>query len=379
MSQTKTILSYIHQNFKVHNREPGSEPLDTKPKQFSFHEAFQKQLSPPQKTRKPLAHRFPFNQCDDVSLKQSRESIMQGVRLSNKQYRKHTCELQQLYTVIQEEYGEPNVDTFDIDLDSDSHELRDLRQKLQLPSILLKHHETSRDTALENFHKALLAILQKRLGVRFDLSEDIQVREALNYASNLFLQNSRSSANSGPFGSSEIADGISLLAYDFIDKYEEISLDAFEDAVFDGTTEVLLQEPGQTPEKPVFFEVFENIWKLDPPNLLEFRVDVFIDEYEGMLSHQYSIPQLADICINYYGESALKMNISRFYWAYRERLHAQKVKKLAINFEDMDKAGQFDIVCDIVDQLTQGGRERHAAKPKSKSLRFADLPLEFSD
>lgn len=380
MSQTKTILSYIHQNFEVHSRQGERVPPEKSgSNSHLFYQSFQKQLSPPHKPRRPLAHSFPFTECTDVSLKQSRESIVQGIRLSNKQYRQGMGQ-GMLWSLIRESYSIEDNNELDQDPEVSEQVLKGLRQQLQLPSILLKYHEPHRDVAMEKFHKVLLACLQKKLGFHGDLSHDIEVREALNYASNLFLQDLKSSAKTclseSLHGSpSKLAEDLSSLAYDFVDKYEEISLDTFEDIVFDGTTSVLLQEPGASLEQPVYYKFFEEIWKLDPPNLLEFRVDVFIDEYQGMLNHKYTTPETSEICTNGYGETGLKMNILRFYWVYREMLHGRNIRKSTLDFDDMDKVDQFDVLRDTVDQLTIGDQERQATRSKAKSLRFAEPPM----
>lgn len=285
-----------------------------------------------------------------------------------------------LWSLIRESYSIEDNNELDQDPEVSEQVLKGLRQQLQLPSILLKYHEPHRDVAMEKFHNVLLACLQKKLGFHGDLSHDIEVREALNYASNLFLQDLKSSAKTclseSLHGSpSKLAEDLSSLAYDFVDKYEEISLDTFEDIVFDGTTSVLLQEPGASLEQPVYHKFFEEIWKLDPPNLLEFRVDVFIDEYQGMLNHKYTTPETSEICTNGYGETGLKMNILRFYWVYREMLHGRNIRKSTLDFDDMDKVDQFDVLRDTVDQLTIGDQERQATRSKAKSLRFAEPPI----
>lgn len=257
-----------------------------------------------------------------------------------------------------------------------------LRQLLKLPSILVKTTPTNREKLVEKFQEVMLICMQKKFGLDSQIVGDLRVREALNYATNMFLQEFKSSTTKGLCSefslsdtSGQLADALQSLAFDFLDKYEEVALEYFEDIVFDGTTSASLQEIGATVEKPVFFDHFRDIWKLDPPNISEFRVDIFIDEYDGVLSHHYSNPQATERTINYYGEFAVKMNILRFYWSYRDELNARQMKQSEITCDDLDKMEEFSLLRDTVEKLMVCDEDKPVARAK-KSLRFAEPLLE---
>lgn len=380
MSLTKTILNYIQQN----NRQNGHQSMVV-PERSSYFSINgyggekQKPLRLPPRPRKPLAQKFPFTECTDLSLRHSRESIVQGVRFATRQY-VGLADMLRWRHMIYNMLLSLDKQTYYLEVEGVEEAARDkLCQMLKMPSILVKNTQTNREELVEKFQKVVLICLQKKFGLGDDLVDDVRVREALNYATNLFLQAFKSSTTNGScskmsysYTSGQLAEALYSLAYDFMDKYEEIALEHFEDMVFDGTSRASLQDPGATVERPVFYDYFRAIWKLDPPNLLEFRVDVFIDEYEGVQSHQYSNPLALEICPNKYGEIALKMNIHRFYWGYRDELQARKEAKSKIVAGDLDKMEEFPVLRDMVEQLTLCEEKKHTSQPKAKSLRFAD-------
>lgn len=378
MSQTKTILSYIQQNIR-HNTNQ-NPPGSIKDKYRSFNSyVFESQNSarPPPKPRKPLAHRFPFTECTDLSLRQSRESITQGIKYATKQYRQ--LEYMQLWRNVifdlMNSFKPPDIDT---EVEDAEVTCEKLRQLLKLPSILVKTTQTNREMLVEKFQEVVLVCMQKKFGLDDQLVADVRVREALNYATNLFLQEFKSSTTKGlcsefsqSYTSGQLADALQSLAFDFMDKYEEVALEYFEDMVFEGTTSASVPEIGATVEKPVYFDCFRDIWKLDPPNVSEFRVDIFIDEYDGVLSHQYSNPQATERTVNYYGEFAVKMNIHQFYWSYRDELNARRMKKSDISGDDLDKMEEFSQLRATVEKLMICDEDKPISRAK-KSLRFAE-------
>lgn len=383
MSQTKTILNYIQQNNRQNSQLTSADTSHHTYASISgFSTARDKPAPTLPKRRVPLARKFPFSQCADVSLKQSRESITQGVKLAVNQYRK-LVEILSLQNYVHSWINNASSDSHPSQImDSDEHVIEELREMLKLPSILVKHEQSNREKLVAKFQEVVKVCLEKKLGIEPRLMEDSRVREALNYATNLFLQEFKSATTKGlcselsrGYTSGELAEALNSLAYDFMDKYEETALDHFEDMVFDGTSRAALKEPGATVEKPVFFDYFRAIWKLDPPNALEFNVNHFIENYEGVESHFYSSQQVLDICPDKYGEFAVKMNILRFYWNYRDELQARNETVSKAVPDDLHKMDEFALLRDMVEQLMLSEEQKPVSRPKAKSLRFGLEPL----
>ncbi|SGZ58089.1 CIC11C00000002582 [Sungouiella intermedia] len=378
MSQTKTILSYIQQNIRHNtNQNAPDSPRDKYPSFNAYVVESQKPARLPPRPRKPLGQRFPFTECTDFSLKQSRESVALGVKFAVNQSR--TLErMHQWRYWIYDIMKAANHGNTEPEMDSVEFTSEKLRQMLKLPSILVKTTQTNREKLVEKFQEVMLVCMQKKFGHVNQLMDDVRVKEALNYATNVFLQEFKSSTTKGLCSefnrsqtSGELADALESLAFDFMDKYEEIALEYFEDMIFEGTSSASLQESGATVDMPVYFDCFKNIWKLDPPNLFQFHVDVFIDEYDGVLSHLYSNPLATERTLNFYGEFAVKMNIHQFYWTYRDVLSARQLKKSTIVVNDLDKMDEFSLLRDTVEKLMLCDEEKPITKLK-KSLRFAE-------
>lgn len=401
MSQTRTILNFIHQNGRQNSHYSDStSDASSKLAKLGFKtnatpkRLQQSRLLPP--VRKPLALRFPFSECTDVALRQSREAVVQGFKFAVSQYQYLMSMSMLRHFADEQDHNQdhnhnPNDDEQTLDTDKthfwndDSSSLNSalndkLRLQLQLPSILVHNSPTNREEVLvAKLQEVVLVCLQKRFGLSDAVVDDVRVREALNYATNLFLQAFKSSSTKGlcselseNHSSGQLAEGLYNLAYDFLDKYEEIALEHFEDIVVDGTCKVSVREPGATVEKPVFYECFRAIWKLDPPNLLEFGVNVFLAEYNDDQDHYYSNMLLLETLRNKYGANTLKMNIHRFFWCYRDELRAQGCAKSKAVPDDLDKMEEFAQLRDAVEQIMLCEEEQPASRARAKLLRFAD-------
>lgn len=374
MSQTRTILSYIYQN-SPHVAPISFKKEKTVPPRPSQTEPIQRPLSRTgnrlSNQRVPLSDRSFFNQCTDATLKESKNSIRDGVRYSVRDYYSYEHMRYNSYRLYHAEAQPASISE-----QSPDTPVFITREQTKSPSILVKKDVSSRDVLVKTFMEVMPICLQKKLGLKPEYMTDPTVLEAINYATNVFLQAFKSASTRElcyefmqGSRSGDLKEALADLAYDFMDKYEELALEHFEDTVFEYTTHAGSITDGCSTENPGLYRSFGQIWKLDRPSLLEFDVHTFIAEYSGSDSHPYSFNNFRELFMCKFGESAIKMNILRFNYTYRDQLHAENCSRTRFSPENLDEVPEFAILREAVQRLTEL-EENVPHKPNRKSLRF---------
>lgn len=372
MSQTRTILSYIHQN-SPHVAPVKSISRDlSPPSRAAVLEPVER--APEMPRRIPLSQRSFLNQCTDPQLRESKNSIRDSVRYAVRDY--SSLRLWE-YTVNRHFLSQDSLPQVTVEMVEPVVSKRP--PTLRSPSILVKSEQSSRDELVQTFTEVMPICLQQKLGLEEEHMKYPSVQEAFNYATNMFLQEFKSPTTKDlcmdfmkSTSSGDLRDALTDLAYDFMDKYEELALEHFEDTVFACTTHATLTAgPLATLDNPGFYDCFSSIWMLDPPDLLEFGVHTFIAEYSGSEDHPYSFLSFKDACMSKYGETALKMNILRFYYSYRDELYKQPRKQNKLTPENLEQVPEFAVLRTTVQRLMEG-EEKTPPRTKAKLLRFAD-------
>lgn len=334
-----------------------------------------------------LSSQFPFNQCSDTSLRETKKSVEFGVRYAVRQY--FNFEFQKFH------YNENSLFRTDTSWDRKPawpqyywefvpktlSSSKNRQILLQLPPILVPKGEPNREMLISLLKKVLNICIQKKMNLSQSNMDDVMVQQALHYATNMFLQNFKSSSTRELCNdiirdklSGELNEALSDLVGDFLDKYEDIALESYEDVITDGVTDPESRQKSATVENPCFTSSFKNIWKLDPSNFLDFNVRVFIEEYTGVESRPFSFNSFRENFTVKLGEVALMMNILKATVNYRSELLALKDPPAEVLDENIDKMEEFGDLQRTLLYLMEKAEQKTQIKRKSKSLRFAELP-----
>lgn len=379
MSHTRTILSYIHQNSP--NKLPASEPKGVS------HKGNDKQLKQPVavvertkefKPRTPLSRRTFFNDCTDSSLKESKNSIRDSVRYSVKAYTSVEANLYQMRHLLAADDANRQVHVATTKVPEP--EIRpNLRNMTRSPSILVKKGHSARDRFVDQLREIITQCLQRKLGLSNDQMQTRLVREALTYSNNLLLQDMKLASTEelcleflNLKAADDVRESFDDLPCDFLDKYELLALDHFEDMIFESTTNSLgWAHDSATLHNPNSYQPFKDIWTLDPPNFAEFEVHTFIQELLETNECQFSFNSYKELFMNRFGESAIKMNILRFYYTYRLEFYSQQRVRKQLPQGTLSEMPEFESLLMMLEQFQDLIEREDRLRPR-KSLRFAD-------
>lgn len=387
MTQTRTLADHNYQNAFYAKGGSHHFPIETRPKvspsmmRETPHSIYTKTKSA------SLSSQFPFNQCSDTSLRETKKSVEFGVRYAVRQY--FNFEFQKFH------YNENSLFRTDTSWDRKPawpqyywefvpktlSSSKNRQILLQLPPILVPKGEPNREMLISLLKKVLNICIQKKMNLSQSNMDDVMVQQALHYATNKFLQNFKSSSTRELCNdiirdklSGELNEALSDLVGDFLDKYEDIALESYEDVITDGVTDPESRQKSATVENPCFTSSFKNIWKLDPSNFLDFNVRVFIEEYTGVESRPFSFNSFRENFTVKLGEVALMMNILKATVNYRSELLALKDPPAEVLDENIDKMEEFGDLQRTLLYLMEKAEQKTQIKRKSKSLRFAELP-----
>lgn len=332
--------------------------------------------------RKALGSSFPFNQCTDPTLRETKKSLEQGVKSAVHHYSNYQFQMFRLnYNSLfhNEELPLAAPDPFHWDLEQCDLPSLNLRELLALPPILVRNtvSDPDRNRLITLLKTVLHVCIQKKLRLSEVHMADPMVQQSLHYATNLFLQGFKSASTKGLCDdiirdnhSGELNDALSDLVGDFLDKFEELALDSYEDVLMEGVTKALVVLDAGTVDNPHFFEEFRNVWKLDPANFLDFDVRVFIDEFTGGNNRPYSYNSFRESFVVKLGEVGLMMNILKAAFNYRgELLRTKPPEAIQQDIIDMPEFSQLQ---QSLLNILETAAETAPVKPKVKSLRFAD-------
>lgn len=198
------------------------------------------------------------------------------------------------------------------------------QQKESSSSILVNKCGSAEDTFFEELVTLLRENLRERLGLQKSQLLNPLIHSIITSSTNVYLQDFKSPTVFELYnsilrskGASELDADLSNICDDILDMYESITLDNFEDAVFDLATCPTSVNVERTTENPGIYRAFQDVWMLDKPNFKMFDVDEFIKGFEGPESHLYAHNTRRDEVMNAFGSSAIKMNILKFTYAYK--------------------------------------------------------------
>lgn len=374
MSHTRTILSYIHQNspnkITVSDHKSNDKPLKVPP---AFTEKT-RDLKP----RTPLAKRTFFNDCTDSSLKESKNSIRDSLRYSVKAYTSHEAGLYQMRHLLGADDGRRQVHVATTQV-PEPETRPSLRHMSRSPSILVKKESPARDRFVDQLRDIIARCLKRKLGLSdFQMQTEL-VKEALTYSNNLLLQDMKSASTEelcleflNLKAADDMRESFDDLPCDFLDKYELLALDHFEDMIFESTTNSLgWAHDSGTLRDPNSYQTFKDIWMLDPPNFAEFDVHAFISDVLDTNECPFSFNSYKESFMNHFGESAIKMNILRYYYTYRSEFYTHQRAKKELPAGSLSEMPEFEGLLELVEQFKDSIESDERLKPR-KSLRFAD-------
>lgn len=374
MSHTKTILSYIHQNSpnKLQVSSEGSKEPTTRPNLAVCNS------STYLKPRTPLTRRSFFNDCTDTSLKESKNSIRDSLRYTVRAYTSHEATYYQLRHLLLANDGGRQVHVATTQV-PEPDVLPNLRELTRSPSILVKKESLARERFVDQLREIIAQCLRRKLGLTEEQMHTELVKEALTYSNNLLLQDIKSSSTEelclefvNLKAADEMRESFDDLPCDFLDKYEILALDHFEDMIFENTTNSLgWAHDSGTLHNPNSYQTFKDIWMLDPPNFAEFDVYSFIEGVSENRERPFAFNSYKETFMNFFGESAVKMNILRYYYTYRNEFYSNQNSKKDLPTGTLSEMPEFKGFSKLVEQF-KDSMEASAKQRPRKSLRFAD-------
>lgn len=110
---------------------------------------------------------------------------------------------------------------------------------------------------------------------------------------------------------------------------------------------------------------------LDPPNFAEFDVYSFIEGVSENRERPFAFNSYKETFMNFFGESAVKMNILRYYYTYRNEFYSNQNSKKDLPTGTLSEMPEFKGFSKLVEQF-KDSMEASAKQRPRKSLRFAD-------
>lgn len=374
MSHTKTILNYIHQN------NPSRLLVSTEQKnENSYKKPYSGSgVTTTLRPRNTIARRTFFDDCTDSSLKESKNSIRDSIRYTIKAYTSREAGLYHMRHLLAADERNRQVH-MTTTLVPEPEVMPYLRTMTSSPSILVKKENSARDRFVDQLRDVIAKCLQRKLGLTNDQMHTELVKEALTYSNNLLLQDIKSLSTEelcleflNLKAADDVRESFDDLPCDFLDKYELLALDHFEDMIFESTTNSLgWAHDGSTLHNPNSYQTFKDIWMLDPPNFAEFDVHTFIDDVLEFEDCPYAFNSYKESFMNHFGESAIKMNILRYYYTYRSEFYLLQRAKKNLPTAALSEMPEFQGLSKLVEQLAEAIEGEEVQRPR-KSLRFAD-------
>ncbi|KAK6459623.1 uncharacterized protein RJT20DRAFT_17586 [Scheffersomyces xylosifermentans] len=302
---------------------------------------------------------FPFSLCDIDNLKDSSKSLTTGLTSALFGYRYFTDEQED---DSEFDYEDDYQDDFEEEDDYyDDDELTDLEEDLSdiektdpqeavtprsSPSTF-KFAQTLKPSLkpLEDINTMSLSLTRNKISSIISeyfpsVIHDEDFREIKNYVTNSILESFETS------DISTICNKIIRKSYRqtlvsqirelFIDKFEEMKIDAF----FDHTTSFLthfedFKDYGLL-TNPNMYEKYMKIWKLDKPNYKYYGKDYFIEDYFGIFKY-YPAKESTQSKVDLHLRAGFLMNFDKFYTYYGRDLKSGKLQ-----YDDDDSSDESD-------------------------------------
>lgn len=391
MSQNKTILSFVHQN-STNLVSPPSLPAGFFSQLFKLHEA--RELTAELRKTSPvsvlLSSRFPLNQCSHPPLLDSKHSVRDSVRCAVEDL---SC-IEALY-INANRYGLPPIPGLQrwgtaelrmspqiAHVDPEKREVSPVkRADAATPSILVKSSALDAEQLVTLIKETFPLCLQKKFGLLDSAAKDTVVVDALNYAVNLFFLGFKSSSTR------ELCEEImrtkalgelkgALMSFEqaFIDKYDELAFERFEDVVFEGATGQLLWEHMPGVDNPGSYRLFKAAFMMEPGNILDFSLEEYLSDTYRIERRPYTSFTPQQEVLNAYGKVAIRMNLIRFFYTARSEYYVLMRAKRSPLPVDMYQMPEVGMLQSTIEKFLSTVEERGAPRIKTKTLRFADVP-----
>lgn len=330
--------------------------------------------------RKPLSSSFPFNQCTDPHLRETRKSLEDGVKIAIHHFSNYKFQLFHIN-------GNGLLRNAPVTLPGKCHSdmpsgqrmlpCGSLGQPLPLSPILVRSSEPSREHVIVLLKRALHSCIARKMRISDAHMADPMVQLSLHYATNVFLQDFKSPSTRALCDdiirdnhSGELNDTTTELLGNFLDKFEELALDAYEDVLIESVTNSQTVLDNGTVDNPQFLPKFKNIWKLDPSNFLEFNVRVFIEEFSDGENRPYSYNSYRESFLVKLGEAGLAMNILKASYYYREEI--LRIPQQKISPENIVDMMEFSQLRESLLDMLETAADSAPLKLNGKILRFAN-------
>lgn len=339
--------------------------------------------------RTPLSRRPFLRDCTDPSLKDTKNSIFYSLVYSIRAYSdpeaknirscaamerdfEASLKIQRLNTAVHEiKYSQ---DQYDDELSEDGIPI--YKKKSNSPPILINYERNASDQILDT----LIKLLQRCLTYKLELSDHHMkcplVQDIMRYVINIYVLRFKSPTIDGVLqniifskGKHGLETDLSNMRDDVLDQYESITLDDFEDILFEKSTNPLSTNlKTENTQNPSIYSAFKRVWLLDKESFNLFDARVYLDNLDDPESHLLALQTHQENLVNHYGVSVIKMNTLKFVFSFRAeaQVDATNYHKCA---EIPDETFLINELAGMLKRIPNQARQQRRSK-HLKSLRF---------
>lgn len=367
MAINSHVLSYVQQ----HSRQYQASA----PQKLAFTSSTDKK---PRLKRDNLLSTFPFNQCSNPILKETKNSCSDGIADA-------LFHLSDLWAYEGFRQRSPLGDFDDYCKSVDFDSVNSSKTSLISPQI---HAETTNSILVKSpncpnsqrliklVSDIFMSLLKRKAGITPNGHVDEVIDESVTYGTNIFLQRF-SSPNTlalcqdliAAKESGELGELLKFVLEEIIYRYELIAFDRFQDAIVD--TVVGDYDGKQDPGNPKFYKLFKEIWRLSPGSFFGLSLSDVLSYRADKCESQYSGQE--DTIILKFEETAFNMNVTAFYYAMRREFSKELPLKTELTQRDLTELEILLEAAVTYHLRTIENTKIEAPKPKSKTLRFVDL------
>lgn len=331
----------------------------------------------PKLKRDNLLSSFPFKQCSNPILKDTRNSCRDGIADALL----HLSDLWAYEGFRQKPISDDldkHIKLVDSGLISKNEvSLDSLHFPESKHSILIKSPDCSNSQQLIKLVSDIfMTLLKRKAGIDANEYLDEIVVESVTYGTNIFLQRFSSPNTLGlcqdllsAKESGELKEILIFVLDEIIYKHEILAFDRYQDAIVDSV--VGDYDGKQNPENPTFYNLFKEIWRLSPGSFFGMNLSDVMSYRAEQCESQYSTQQ--DTIILKFEETAFNMNVTACYYAMRREFAQQMPSKTELTQKDMKELEVLLEAAVSYNMRTKESVNNQTPKSKSKSLRFVDV------
>ncbi|RKP31052.1 hypothetical protein METBISCDRAFT_22725 [Metschnikowia bicuspidata] len=375
MAVNSHILSYVHQHSLQYLAGARRDSPDAP-------------AGPVYTKRDTPQSQFPFNQCSNACLCDTRRSVGDGVRNfvhnPNKIWilngLREGLPQALLPTSIPTVPSPSSSFSINLSIPQDSATKCSLESSnVSINPILIRNPDTlGRNLLMSLVNDILMSLLRKKAGLTTEELVDPLIIEAVTYATNVFMQSFLSSSTHElchdiltSKKSGRLNEILVFTLDELFEKHELLAFDRFHDGIVESVQgkQKEGQSPVQQPDHPKYYAHFRNIWRFNPgaflllsfKDVLSYRAEP--DSSFGRRGHDNGI-------LLQYEETAVMMNLVSCYHYLRRELRQNPQPKTELTPEDLK---QLEVLLEAAVQYhlrTLEEEEPKTAKVKTKSLRF---------